>query len=126
MKPTEDQIEYYMSEACAYFALALNKLTGYQINILIDEAHTEEWGGIEFPTIAHVFVGTPHGTAIDVKGERSIGSIKEDFYDLDEPRVIEVSPGELKREYMGDELPLFAYRKDEVDKAEELIKELSS
>ena len=43
---------YYLTEACGYFALALNELFGYQIQILIDDVEQEEY---DQPVVAHVF-----------------------------------------------------------------------
>jgi hypothetical protein len=121
-KPSEETISYYMSEACPHFALALHRLKGWPLAMLVDEANYEEWGGEEYPTIAHVFVLRPDGLAVDVKGPRTIAAIKDDFFDLEEPRVARIAEGDLSS-MMGDNKPLYACSLEAIDKAKHLIKQ---
>lgn len=111
---------YYMSEACAYFAIALHEIFGYGLAILWDEAvfYNEE---NETPLLAHVFA-TDGARAIDVKGIRTIDDIKRDYYDLEHPSVDSIGLSELKT-YMSDsdDYPLMPYSKDEISRAKEII-----
>ena len=109
---------YYMTEACGYFALALNELFGYQIQILIDDVEQEEY---DQPVVAHVFCITKNNEAIDVNGKQNSSDIKKNYFDLEYPKIINVSPEELKFEWMGDDKPLFSYNKQEVENAKEII-----
>ena len=109
--------EYYMSEACAYFALALHELYGYRIRILVDEG-VEEDG---MPTVAHVYAVDPEGNAVDVKGRRSEAEVRADFYDLIEPSMYDITPGELERDWMGDDKPLHGPSPAEVEEARRII-----
>jgi hypothetical protein len=118
---SQDEIQLYMSEACPHFAIALHRLTSWPLATLVDEAAHEEWDGEEYPTIAHVFVVRPDGTAVDVKGPRSVAAIKKDFFDLEEPRVTQVSMDELAS-MMGDGKPLHACGLTELNAAKRLIK----
>ena len=115
-----EDIHYYMSEACPHFAIALNQLTGWRLYMLVDEANYETWGDEEYPTIAHVFVERPDGIAVDVKGPRTTDEIKDDFYDLEEPRIERVGLEEL-RSMMGDHRPLYACSVSELNRAKRLI-----
>lgn len=108
--------EYYLQEACGYFALALNELYNYPIYILIGDS-----GEDEEVTVAHVFCKNTEGNAVDVLGARSIGEINSYYYDLINPRIKQISPEELISEYMGDDKPLFSYSPKEVEEAKEII-----
>lgn len=113
---------YYMSEACAYFAIALHETFGYGLAILWDEAnfYNEE---SEIPVLAHVFA-TDGKRAIDVKGVRSVNDIKRDYYDLEQPVVDSVGLSELKT-YMNDsdDYPLMPYSEEEINEAKKIIAE---
>ena len=113
--------EYYMGEACAYFALALQNLFGYRMRMLVDEGEYDTWGGEEFPTVAHVYAVDGYD-AVDAKGRRSEAEVREEFYDLQEPVVHDITAEELYG-YMGDEKPLYGPDEAEVRRAEEFIKE---
>jgi len=120
-----DDVEYYMRGACPYFALAVQKLTGWPIAMLTDEAaQWESFGGRKnYPLIAHIFSVTPDGMAFDVKGVRPIQALKNEFHDLREPRVEEISIREL-RSLMGDFKPLCRYNAKEVKEAASIIRKL--
>lgn len=96
--------EYYMSEACAYFALALNRLHGYPLRILVDSGIEEDG----MPTVAHVYAVDRGGNAVDIKGHRSEAEVNGDFWDLVEPATYDIAPDELERDWMGDDKPLYA------------------
>jgi hypothetical protein len=65
-----------------------------------------EWG--PEPTPAHCFVIDPAtNQALDVKDRRALAEVKDDFFDLEEPRVEYVDAASL-RALMGDDLPLYA------------------
>ena len=120
-----DDVEYYMRGACPYFALAVQKLTGWPLAILIDDtAEWESFGSEEtYPLIAHVFNVTPEGLAFDVKGVRQIQVIKAEYHDLQDPRVKSISIKEL-RKLMGDFKPLCRYNAREVKEAAGIIRKL--
>ena len=111
---------YYMTEACGYFALALNELFGYQIQMLIDDIEQEDFNE---PVVAHVFCINDQNQVIDVMGKRNVSDIKKEYYDLDYPKIIDVFPEELKSEWMGNDKPLFPYSKQEVEDAKSIILE---
>lgn len=114
--------EYYMSEACAYFTLALHELYGYRIRILVDEG-VEEDG---MPTVAHVYAVDPEGNAVDAKGRRSEAEVRAEYWDLVEPRTHDVTPGELEMDWMGDDKPLHGPSPAEVEEARRFILHLES
>jgi len=109
--------DYYMQEACAYFAIALARKFGYNLCILIDDnSYYDE--DEQYPAIAHVFAKSKNNKCVDIKGVRSISEIKNDFWDLDSPHVIDVTEEELKK-YMGedDSKPLYPYNDNEINDA---------
>ena len=112
--------EYYMSEACAYFALALHELSDYRLRILVDEVGfgVEESG---LPVVAHVYAVDPEGNAVDARGRRSEAEVRAEFYDLREPRTYNVTPGELETDWMGDGKPLYGPSPAEVEEAKQFI-----
>lgn len=114
-----EQEDYYMSEACPYLALAFNELYGYPLRLLIDAENMEEWGGKEYPVVAHVFVENK-GSFLDIKGSRTGEEILKDFYDLEQPLIIEVSRKDLINNWMGDNKPLYPYSSEEVNIAKTL------
>jgi hypothetical protein len=113
--------KYYMTEGCPYYAIALHEATGFRLAMLVDDAVRWAWGRKKYPTIAHVFVVTPKGGAIDVMGRRSIESIKRDFFDLVRPRILPVTANDLKKHYMGSNKPLYAYSEAEMEEARRLV-----
>lgn len=115
-------IEYYMSGACPYFAIASHKLTGWPLGMLIDEGREyESFGGRErYPLIAHVFVFTPDGQILDARGMRPIQQMKDEFHDLVEPVVEEISLRAL-RSLMGNYKPLCRFNASEVAEAKKVI-----
>lgn len=118
-------IEYYMSGACPYFAIAAHKLTGWPLAMLIDEGREyESFGGRKkFPLIAHVFVETPDGQVFDIKGMRPIQQLKSEFYDLIQPVIEEITLKEL-RALMGNFKPLCRYNAKEVTEAVGIIQKI--
>lgn len=114
--------KYYMAGACPFFALAAHRVTGWPLAILADEAANWESFGAEkeYPLIAHVFVVSPDGLALDVKGLRPIEDVKSDFHDLEEPVVEEVTVKEL-RSLMGDFRPLCRYSVRDIKEAKEAV-----
>jgi hypothetical protein len=119
---------YYISGGCPYFAIAAHRITKWPLAILVDEASEYEFfGDREYPTIAHVFVVSPYGDVFDVKGIRSIQTMKDEFHNLirkwkpDDPiklSVQMVSLKELKSLMRG---PLSRYDAEEVREAEDII-----
>ena len=118
-------IEYYMTGACPYFAIALHKLTGWPLAMLTDDAQSWESGvGVEeYPFIAHVFVVTPDEKGLDIKGPRPLPAIKAEYHDLIEPRIEIVGLSEL-RALMGDLKPLCRYDAREIKEAMALAEKL--
>lgn len=100
----------YMEEGCAYLAIAISRMTGLPIKILIDGG--DMWDE-DTPSVAHVFVASGD-KAIDAKGRRPIQSIVKEYHDLQDPRVIDVTASELIEDFMGDDKPLFGYSEDEI------------
>ena len=123
----QEHEDYYMSEACAYFAIALHELYGYPLRILVDEGIEEEEEEEEeeegMPTVAHVYAVDRKGDAVDIKGHRSEEEVKREFWDLVEPATYDVTPEELKRDWMGDDddKPLYAPSESEVADAKAII-----
>jgi hypothetical protein len=118
-------LEYYMSEACAYFALALHELYGYRIRMLVDEVGFGV-GESGMPVVAHVYAVDPEGNAVDARGRRSEAEVRAEFYDLVEPRTYDVTPSELETDWMGDDKPLYGPSPAEVEEARRLILHLES
>lgn len=106
---------YYSEEACAYFAIALHRLYGYELMILVDEAEDPV-------TVAHVFTISKYPQAIDVFGKTTIAEVKSRYYDLEEPATIYLSEAELISEFMGNDKQLFPYSDKEINEAIEIIK----
>ena len=117
--------EYYMSEACAYFAIALHELYGYRLRMLVDEAGFGV-GESGMPVVAHVYAVDPEGNAVDARGRRSEAEVRAEFYDLIEPRTYDVTPGELETDWMGDDKPLYGPSPAEVEEARRAILHLES
>lgn len=117
--------KYYTSEACPYLAIALHERTGWPLAMLWDAGEEpQSYGGRKtYPTIAHVFVLTPEGSALDIRGERPIERLKEEWYDLVEPRIEEITLSDLKG-LMGDNRPLFACSRQEMTEARKVVDEL--
>lgn len=124
--PVTPEIEKrYTSGGCPFFAIALHERTKWPLALLIDQAaEPESWGGRKkYPPIAHVFVLTPGGWAMDVRGERPVASLKEEWYDLREPAVEIVTLKELKA-LMGENRPLEACNAGEMREARQLVDEI--
>lgn len=121
----EEFIEYYTEEGCAYFALALNKITGFPIRMLVDEEEVyDDDSGI--PSIHHVYVFDPEtGNSIDVKGIRKEDELQHEWKEKHHNPLTTytVTPYEL-RDYMGDddEKPLYGYSDEEVMEADRIIR----
>ncbi len=102
--------KYYLEGACPYFALALHRIFGYEIKILLSNN-----------IIVHVFVYDKNaGKAIDVRGKLSEEDIKREYHDLIEPIIVCVNDTELKN-LMGDDKPLCPYSLEEIMKAMAII-----
>jgi len=100
--------EYFMEEGCAVLALALHERTGYDLAVLFDDGSYDDWGRGSEPTPAHCFVIDPaNNQAVDGKGRRELAEIKDDFFDLSEPRIESVDVAVL-RALMGDDRPMYA------------------
>jgi hypothetical protein len=114
-------VEYYMSGACPYFAIAVGKLTNWPLAMLTDEAaEWESFGTAKtYPLIAHVFLITPDGMAFDAKGVRPIQAVRDEFHDLRDPRVEEITLKDL-RSLMGDFRPLCRYNAREIKEARDV------
>ena len=81
------------------------------------EGEYDTWGGEEFPTVAHVYAVDGYD-AVGAKGRRSEAEVREEFYDLQEPVVHDITAEELYG-YMGDEKPLYGPDEAEVRRAEQ-------
>lgn len=123
-EPTKEQINYYMSEACPYFALALHKIFNYPIAILQDNTQIETWGESndkKLPLLAHVFCFKDN-SIIDVRGITTTEDLFKIFYDLEEPEIDwKVSQKELIG-YMGPYEPFNSYDDEEINEAIDIIK----
>lgn len=119
-------VEYYMGGACPIFAIALHRLTKFPLAMLIDETkpfHPSAFSEA-FPTIAHVFVVTPDGRALDIRGVHKFEDLKALYHDLDEPKIVDVTLKEL-RSLMGVSMkPLCKYDAKEILEAEKVAKKL--
>lgn len=122
---TPEMEEYYTSEACPFLAIALHERTGWPLAILIDEGvePTSFGGRKKYAPIAHVFVLTPEGLALDIRGPRPVERLKDEWYDLVEPRIEKITPREL-RSLMGDNKPLFECRFEDLNEAFGLVDEI--
>lgn len=114
-------IRYYMEGACPSFAIALHRLTGLPLFMLVDEAAIEKWNGEEFPVVAHVFVMTPDRSVIDASGIRHLSEVIDHYHDLADPQVHQLGLQELKK-WMGEERPLCEYDPGEIQEAIQLIR----
>lgn len=123
---SRDQIEYYTSEGCAYFALALSKLTGLPIRMLVDEeeVYDDETGT---PSIHHVYVFDPRTEeAIDIVGKRPEKDLQKEWKDkhYNPLTTHRTNEWELRNDYMGDdEKPLYGYSDEEIEEAEQIIRQ---
>lgn len=71
----DEEIEDYFTHGqCPALAYELHKLTGWTIAMISDKPV----GSPDY--MAHVFVINSDGMAIDIKGERSIEDIKDEWY----------------------------------------------
>jgi hypothetical protein len=103
--------DYYLREACGYFALALHELFDYKLAVVKDD-----------DTVAHVFAVDEHSNAFDVLGKTSIKEIKDRYWDIPDRYVDYITPSELKENLMGDdEHPLMPYSKEEVENAKYIV-----
>lgn len=118
---TKEDITYYTSEGCAYFAIALHELFKYEIAILYDEKSNYNKF---FKTLAHVFT-LKNNVAIDVTGKQHLNKIISKYHDLIAPNIMHVTKQELISTYMGnsDRKPLYAYDKQEIIIAKKIITE---
>ncbi len=115
---SENDQEYYMSEGCTYFALALNEVFDYEILLLKDGARM--WDE-NFQMIPHVFCNDDYLQPVDVKGKRSFQRVLSDFPEVEDPRTEKVTSSRLIENYMGPSKPFFDYDSDEVKRAKEII-----
>jgi hypothetical protein len=119
-------VEYYTSEACAYFAIALSNLFGYSIGVLFDPYETE-WYKSGDPV--HVFCyDRTTDEYIDVRGKQTLEEMKKKMGIIDgmrSSRTESMDQKELRRRFMGnsDRKPLYGYLQNEVDKADDIIKQ---
>lgn len=124
----ESDEAYYMSGGCPYFAIAAHRITKWPLAILVDEASEYEFSGDrEYQTIAHVFVVSPEGEAFDVKGLRSVQTLKGEFLNLIQMwkpddavklSVQMISMKELRSLMRG---PLCRYDVKEIREAEDIV-----
>ncbi len=108
--------EYYMTEACAYYAIAQHRRTGLPLGALVDEGN--RWSR-SLPSIAHVFVFDPRTRlALDIEGVKTLEDMRRRWFDLEQPSL-EIFPSEaaLRRKYMGAHKPLFAFSAREIKQA---------
>lgn len=127
-KSGRGDVEFYMGGACPIFAIALHRLTKFPLAMLIDETqpfHPSAFSEAS-PTIAHVFVVTPDGRALDIRGIHTLEDLKSDYPDLDEPKIENVSLKELRSLMGGHFKPLCRYDAKEIKAAERIAKELLS
>jgi len=122
----EEFIDYYTSEGCAQLALELNRQTGLPLAILWDNASLDDWGQGEEPTPVHVFVfDEAGGEALDVQGRRSLGDLKDGFFDLEDPEIDTRVSEEEVLALMGEDRPLYGTSPDEEQEARAAIVALS-
>jgi hypothetical protein len=108
-----NDVNYYMSEACPYLAIALHRKFGYQLLIIKGD------NGKSYP---HVFVASnKSGFGIDAKGERPIKEIVDYYWDVDNKQVLKISEKDLIKNYMGDDRPFFDYSDKEISEAYDFI-----
>lgn len=115
---SENDQEYYMSEGCTYFALALNEVLDYEIILLKDRARM--WDD-NFQMIPHVFCNDDYLQPVDVKGKRSFQEVLGDFPEVEDPRTEEITSTRLVDKYMGSNKPFFDYDSEEVERAKRII-----
>lgn len=123
-----EDVEFYMGGACPWFAIALHRLTKFPLAMLIDETQPFHPSAFSeaFPTIAHVFVVTPEGQALDIRGIHTFEDLKSDYPDLNEPKVEDVSLKELRSLMGGHSKPLCRYDVKEIQAAEKVAKKILS
>ena len=128
MRRGREDVEYYMSGACPIFAIAIHRLTKFPLAMLVDETKPFYPSAFSepFPTIAHVFVITPDGRALDIRGVHDFEDLKAVYHDLAEPKIVEVSLKELRSLMGGHFKPLCRYDVKEIKAAEGIAKELLS
>jgi hypothetical protein len=120
---SEPDRSYYLQEACASLALALQTLTGWQLAILWGNGSLDDWGSGPEPTPAHVFCLDPDGRAVDAEGARSLGELKAAFADdLVDPSIDQQASRAEVEALMGDGRPLCAYDPDAEDAADALLR----
>jgi len=115
---SENDQEYYMSEGCTYFALALNEVFDYEILLLKDEARM--WDE-KFQMIPHVFCNDDYLQPVDIKGKRSFQEVLSDFPEVEDPRTEEITSSRLIEKYMGPNKPFFNYDSEEIERSKEII-----
>lgn len=112
---------YYMTGGCPYFALAANRILGYDIALLVDRDGTYKSAfGPSYPMVAHVFVTVDGRTGFDILGSRPIEEIMDGFPNVRSAEILVVSRTKL-RSLMGRGKPLAGYREDHIVEAQEAV-----
>jgi len=129
----EDAQDYYTSEACHYFAIALHRMFGYEIGMLVDTGEKGfSYRRERIPGVAHVFCHMPYlehpdpktADVIDVMGVRKANELTKHWFDLLEPEIYwSVPEDELIEVYTGssDSRPLYKVTKKHIEEATAFI-----
>jgi hypothetical protein len=121
MIPSQDETDYYMTEGCGIFALALSTaLPGGNIEIL-SRKYGEEFSRTIPYEVTHVFYRVD-GKTVDCRGNRSVGDMASDFNCEDFTIRYPENIAEFKKRFVGsqDNKPLFGGN-SEIKEAIELI-----
>jgi hypothetical protein len=107
--PTNDEIDYYMSEGCGIFAIALSSFVSGDVYIISNTAG-DPWSRNIPYEITHAFFETNIGT-YDAKGQRSVDKMAADFH-LSHDQYTRYGPfsaHDFKATFMGnsDKKPIF-------------------
>lgn len=113
-------VDYYMTEGCGIFAVALSKVLDTEIFIYGDK-DGEIWDDFNYE-ITHVFVDY-NSKCVDAKGIRTIQDMKNDFDVITPITDGPFSRNYFKNTFMGnsDDFPLYGTEADIIE-AERIIR----
>lgn len=110
----ESDIEFYLSEGCGQFSMALSKWFPNAKIALLCNNDGEHWSA-EFPYEATHACLVVNGVYIDARGARQLSDICEEF-SLDQAAltILPYTPGIFRQECVGDddEYPLYGNQMD--------------
>lgn len=114
--------EYYLSEGCHYFAIALQNIFGYEIKAVVDRSTIENYGGEDFPLHPHIYCYDQRfDKAIDYKGVQTERNIRRRFEEFS-PSLVFLTKEELL-ELSGRNKPYYSIRDSDIEEAEGVILE---